>query len=79
MIHQRKYVNFRFNCRLELEHNYITKQGNTWSEDMKCGDCCAVIATREEYVEHLGVSHRQVLQFLPVKFRPPALEKVEVT
>ena len=65
-----------FHNRLELEHNYITKQGNTWSEDRRCGDCSAVISTREEYVHHLGVSHRHVLQFLPAKFRPPAPTKV---
>ena len=72
-------VNFKFYCRLELEHNYITKQGNTWNEDRKCGNCGALISTREEYVHHLGVSHRHVLQFLPAKFRPPAPEPVKVT
>ena len=69
----------KFCCRLELEHNYITKQGNTWSEDRQCGDCSAVISTREEYILHLGVTHRHVLQFLPAKFRLPAQDQAEVT
>ena len=55
-----------------------TKQGNTWSDDRKCGDCGVLISNREEYVHHLGVSHRHVLQFLPDKFRPPAPEPVKV-
>ena len=63
---------------MELEHNYITKQGNTWSEDRRCLDCSTVISTREEYVHHLGVSHRHVLQFLPAKFRPPAPIEVRI-
>ena len=52
----------RDHYRLELEHNYITKQGQTWGQDRRCGDCHLTIHSRDEYIQHLGVTHRHVLQ-----------------
>merc|ERR1712079_99173 len=62
----------RDHYRLELEHNYITKQGQTWGQDRRCGDCHLTIHSRDEYIQHIGVTHRHVLQFLPEKYRLPA-------
>ena len=41
---------------------YITKQGQTWGQDRRCGDCHLTIHSRDEYIQHLGVTHRHVLQ-----------------
>jgi len=57
--------------RLELEHNYITKSGQTWSQDRKCEECFVNIPIREDYLQHIGVEHRRVEQFLPTKYKLP--------
>ena len=63
--------------RLELEHNYITKSGQTWSQDRRCVECFVNIPIREDYLQHIGVEHRRVEQFLPTKYKlPPDAVKV---
>ena len=64
--------------RLELEHNFITRSGKTWSHDRKCQECFIPVQSREEYILHIGVEHRMVDRELPSKYRLPADTIVKV-
>ena len=68
---------FSDHYKLELEHNYITRPGGSDSSEHKCAECPLIINNKEEYLQHLGVVHRKVEQFLPRKYRlPPDPEPV---
>lgn len=63
--------------RLELERNYVDRPGAFWSQTGRCPECDIEISDKRDYTLHIGVVHRAVQQFLPIRYRIPDLGQYE--
>jgi len=57
--------------RLEIERTYMTRPGAVWAIKKQCPLCDEVVEDWEVFINHIGVGHRAVEQFMPEKFRFP--------
>lgn len=55
--------------KLELQRNYIDRPESAWILNKKCPKCDKYMETADQFVMHMGVIHKQVLQYIPERLK----------
>lgn len=55
--------------KLELQRNYIDRPESAWILNKQCPKCDKYVETADQFVMHMGVIHKQVLQYIPERLK----------
>eukprot|EP00092_Neocalanus_flemingeri_P031369 GFUD01034071.1.p1 GENE.GFUD01034071.1~~GFUD01034071.1.p1 ORF type:complete len:282 (-),score=49.53 GFUD01034071.1:2-820(-) len=55
--------------KLELQRTYIDRPDSTWRSNNKCPKCDKYVQCPDAFVMHIGVTHQQVLQYIPERLK----------
>ena len=58
-----------YHYKLELRRKYIDRPGAVWPQNSQCQKCNEYFNTADKYLIHIGVIHKQVLQFIPERLK----------